>query len=245
MHIALLTTDTQLANLLTAWLADEHHTLASYNKIDALTIAVGRSTFDLLILEFSPFDAQGKQALQWLRRHLDWPIPILAVTSRDDEDEVVRILLEGADDYMVRPVRRRELLARITAADRRARLWTLTAGKPVLEFEPYLIDPAHQTVARGGQIIKLTHKELELALFLFHNAGRALSRDYILEHVWGHTADLHTRTVDTHVSRLRNKLQLMPHNGWKLTGIYHRGYRLDPVAVAPIEGAQRLAGRQV
>jgi two-component system response regulator RegX3 len=244
VRIALLADDRQLVEPFTAWLQDEGHSVTGCARGETFMAALGRSTFDLLILERRVADMDGRQALRWIRRNVDWPIPVIFVTTRNGEDEVVRILLQGADDYVVKPVRRRELIARVTAAVRRARLWTRTVEEQPFEFEPYRIDVARQTVAWHGESVKLTHKELELALFLFRNAGRALSRDYILEHVWGHKAELNTRTVDTHVSRLRNKLQLLPRNGWKLTGIYHRGYRLEPVPLAAGERTHRMAGGQ-
>ena len=79
----------------------------------------------------------------------------------------------------------------------------------------------------GDQAISLTNKEFQLALLLFRNSGRLLSRSYILENVWGVRSELSTRTVDTHVSRLRNKLGIRPDRGWRLNAVYHHGYRLE------------------
>jgi DNA-binding response OmpR family regulator len=79
----------------------------------------------------------------------------------------------------------------------------------------------------AGETLDITHKEFELSLFFFKHRGRVLSRGYILETVWGKSADLNTRTVDTHISRLRRKLSLAPANGWRLSSIYQHGYRLE------------------
>jgi len=76
-------------------------------------------------------------------------------------------------------------------------------------------------------VISLTYREFQLALFRFRNSGRLLSRSYILEHVWGTNPDLSSRTVDTHMSRLRSKLGLRPDRGWRLNAVYHHGYRLE------------------
>ena len=76
--------------------------------------------------------------------------------------------------------------------------------------------------------IDLTQKEYELALFILRNVGKVLSRGYLLERVWGRNPDINTRTVDTHVSRLRRKLNFTKENGWKLTSVYQHGYRLEP-----------------
>ena len=91
----------------------------------------------------------------------------------------------------------------------------------------YCIDNTKKTVLRANEEIKLTQKEYELVRYLFRNIGRIVSRENILENVWGHTADINTRTADTHISRIRNKLGLVPDNGWRISSIYHHGYRLE------------------
>ena len=78
----------------------------------------------------------------------------------------------------------------------------------------------------------MTQTDYELAVFLLRNIGRLLSRGHILEAVWGQSAELNTRMVDTHVSRIRGKLGLTPENGWRLSAVYHHGYRLERVAAA-------------
>ena len=93
----------------------------------------------------------------------------------------------------------------------------------------YEIDPERRTVSLEGKPISLTQKEFDLAVFLFQNPGRLLSRVKLLEQVWGVSAELDTRTVDTHVSRVRRKLQLDANTGWKLLPVYGFGYRLDPI----------------
>nr|WP_281397617.1 helix-turn-helix domain-containing protein [endosymbiont of Lamellibrachia barhami] len=82
-------------------------------------------------------------------------------------------------------------------------------------------------IVSGEVSIELTEKEFQLAWILFSNVGRLLSRDHLLETVWGFGPGLVTRTVDTHMSRLRRKLSLVPENGWRLKAVYHQGYRLE------------------
>jgi DNA-binding response OmpR family regulator len=96
-------------------------------------------------------------------------------------------------------------------------------------------------VLRAGQAVELTQKDFDLAVFLFRNVGNLVSRGHILESVWGRSPDLNTRTVDTHVSRLRAKLGLVPENGWRLTAVYQHGYRLETVSAEAANGA--AAGR--
>ena len=95
------------------------------------------------------------------------------------------------------------------------------------EFAPYAIDPGRRRVTLNGQEIVLTEREFDLALFLFRRRGRIVSRDSLLENVWNLPGDVATRTVDTHVSRLRKKLELGGEYGWRLSAVYQHGYRLE------------------
>lgn len=106
-----------------------------------------------------------------------------------------------------------------------------------LVVEPYHFDLARKQLTMDGAAVEMTDKEFELAAFLFRNLGRLLSRGHLLEAVWGRNPDLATRTVDTHISRVRSKLNLRPENGFRLTPTYNFGYRLektDPSESAPL-----------
>jgi DNA-binding response OmpR family regulator len=154
-------------------------------------------------------------------------VPVLFTTARDAEADIVQALKAGADDYLVKPLRKQELLARVEALGRRARPKPRAAEHlKVAEFD---VDVDRRVVTRHGAEMDLTQKDFDLAVFLFRNVGNLVSRGHILESVWGRTSDLNTRTVDTHVSRLRSKLGLVPENGWKLSAVYQHGYRLEQV----------------
>lgn len=150
---------------------------------------------------------------------------MLFVTSRDAEQDIVQALTHGADDYLVKPARSAELLARLGALKRRAES---LQGSTALLVAPYEFDLASNVVRRHGEIIDLTERQFQLALVLFRNAGRLLSRQYLLEAVWGLNAQIQTRTLDIHVSQLRNLLALA-NNGWRISSIYAHGYRLEPM----------------
>jgi DNA-binding response OmpR family regulator len=100
----------------------------------------------------------------------------------------------------------------------------------VEQFGPYKFDTRADTVELDGQVVALTAKEFALALLLFRNMHRALSRAYIFEALWGRNPDLPTRTLDAHISNIRTKLNLRPGNGFKLVPIYAYGYRLEALA---------------
>ena len=148
------------------------------------------------------------------------------LTARDTLDDKITGLETGADDYLVKPVRQAELVARISAVLRRA-----AGGRPEQEnvdASPYEVNVAAKSVSLNGEDIKLTNREFDLALFLFRNVGKMLSRNHLLEAIWGiENKSVSTRTVDTHVSRLRKKLDLNEKNGWKLSAVYQHGYRLE------------------
>lgn len=228
MRVALLEDDADIARLLALWLEEAGHAPQLFDSGAALTKALGRDSFDLLLLDWMLPDTSGDKILQWVRENVDWPIPVIFVTGRNREQDIVAGLTLGADDYVAKPVRRDEFLARVEAVGRRAHPALKPAG--VLSHPPYEIDLGARRVRCRGETIELTQKEYELALFLFRNQGRLLSRGHILQSVWGHQPDISTRTVDTHVSRLRTKLGLGPENGWQLSAIYNHGYRLEQVA---------------
>jgi len=117
------------------------------------------------------------------------------------------------------------LIARVNALLRRA--YPAKAAEGVETFGDYGFNAPAETVSVGGETVNLTAKEFGLALLLFRNTHRALSRAHILEAVWGRNPDLATRTLDMHISRIRTKLNLRPENGFRLSPVYSYGYRLE------------------
>lgn len=225
MFIALLEDDTDQSDLLSAWLEDAGNKCAVFNSGKEITKSLLHESYDLLILDWLVPDMNGLEVLEWVRETVEWHIPVLFITQRDAEEDVVQALQGGADDYMAKPVKRGEMLARIQSISRRSQ--GASSGDDVLEFFPYTLQRSTRSLKLNGEPIDVTRKEFELTMFLFKNSGRILSRGYILETVWGRSAEVNTRTVDTHVSRLRRKLSILPENGWRLSSIYQHGYRLE------------------
>jgi DNA-binding response OmpR family regulator len=208
------------------WLEAAGHDVHVFaNGRDFMRVAA-RESFDLFVLDSNLPDVSGPEVLRWLRSDRNDATPVVFVTARDAEEDIVAQLTAGADDYIIKPVRHAELLARIDAVLRRARPAQST---DVLEVGPYRFDLAQKRVALDGEEILLTDKEFDLAVFLFRNLGRLLSRGHLLEAVWGRNPSVATRTVDTHVSRVRGKLQLRPERGFRLVPTYNYGYRLECV----------------
>jgi len=221
----LLEDDKHQADVMQVWLQAAGHDCQLFQTGKTFREGVGRAHCDLLMLDWVLPDTDGITELCWVRETFDWPIPILFVTQMDKEEDVVLALEQGADDYMTKPLKPLEMLARITALGRRA--YPQVEHSEILEFGDYRLNGRSRVLDVRNERVDLTHKEFDLALYLFRNLGRLLTRAQILESVWETNAELNTRTVDTHISRVRNKLGLLPENGWKLSAIYQHGYRLE------------------
>lgn len=229
MRIALLEDDVDQGRLLQETLKKAGHKCELYHSGRTFVQQVRRESHDVYVLDWVLPEMSGMDVLNWVRENIEFRVPVLFVTSKENEDDVVRALEAGADDYMTKPVKSRELLARLAALARRTA--TVDESQQVFEFEPFTIDRNSRTVMRDGEPVELTQKEYELIVFLFRNLGRVMSRGHILETVWGRNPNINTRTVDTHVSRIRTKLGINPECGWRLSSIYQHGYRLEKVSV--------------
>ncbi|HEX5802889.1 MAG TPA: response regulator transcription factor [Azospira sp.] len=184
--------------------------------------------FDLLLMDWILPDGSGDELLGWVRERFGWSLPVIFVTARVAESDVAAMLRLGADDYVCKPIRYVELSARIEALIRRKAIASVpTAVSGTVVAGNIVLDPAARSALVDGQPVALTGKEFDLALLLLRNLGALFNRQVLLEKVWAVDAEIDTRTVDTHVSRLRRKLGLEPAKGWLLTTVYGHGYRLE------------------
>jgi DNA-binding response OmpR family regulator len=223
----MLEDDLEVAAAMKQWLEAGGHTVHHFSSGKAIVREAARESFDLFLLDWQVPDMAGDEVLKWLRDKNRSTVPVLFATGRDSEQDIAAVLAAGADDYMVKPVRRLELLARVDALHRRVR--SREPEAEIFEMPPYRVDLVNRVVSVDKVAVELTDKEYDLTLFLFRNIGMLLSRGHISESVWGHQADIQSRTVDTHVSRVRKKLDLGPARGLRLTPIYNFGYRLEKV----------------
>ena len=224
VRIAILEDDPDQLALLTRWLVQDGHDVHGYLTGRETMTRATRESFDLYVLDWQVPDVPGTEVLQWLRNNVSRRVPILFVTVRDSEQDIVFALESGADDYMIKPARQNELLARVHALLRRA---YPREDEKQLSFPPFDIDIERSEIRRAGAKIELTPKEFDLAVVLFRNIGRLMSRGHLQEAVWGRSGELATRTVDTHVSQVRKKLDLRTESGFRVVPVYNYGYRLE------------------
>lgn len=204
--------------------ADGYHCQVFRRGLDLISV-LGRETFDLLVLDWNVPDMNGLEILQWAQRHIEPSPPVIMLTSRSDKDDVARALLAGADDFIVKPESAVVISARVAAVLRRVR--ARPSADRFERFGPYVFDRQTETVTLNEQPVGLTAKEFALALMFFSNLHKPLSRRYLMESIWKSVADLATRTLDMHVSRIRSKLQLRADNGYRLQTVFNYGYRLE------------------
>lgn len=189
---------------------------------------------DLVILDIMLPGLDGFEVCRILRQEMT--TPVLMLTARDDEIDRVVGLEVGADDYMTKPFSMRELMARVKAMLRRTRLLReeyekgaisgeLTSEK--LKFQNLEIDLARHQIRLNDQILLLKPKEYELLLFLSQHNGHVLSREFILEHVWGWEYIGDSRTVDVHVRWLREKIEIDPAKPVRIVTVRGTGYRFE------------------
>ncbi len=185
--------------------------------------AFQRRPSDVVLVDIMLPGADGFDLCRELRRLSD--VPILVLTARSDSHDVVAALEAGADDYVIKPAVPKELSARIRALLRRAKRATTAPGAISLgELE---IEPESARVRRRGEVVSLTRTEFRLLCELAENPGRVLSRETLLERVWGYDYFGDGRLVDVHVRRLRRKVEDDPSNPQLVLTVRGLGYKVE------------------
>ncbi|HEX5762202.1 MAG TPA: response regulator transcription factor [Solirubrobacterales bacterium] len=183
----------------------------------------GESRFDLVILDLMLPKLDGVEVCRQLRRRSQ--VPIIMLTAKGSETDKVAGLEVGADDYITKPFSMGEFRSRVKAALRRSRMATGPPAEKPIEHGDLRVDPARRTVTLGGEDIPLTYVEFEIIAALSRSPGRVLSREILLEQVWGDSEYRDPRTIDVHIRHLREKLERDPKEPKYLFTVRGVGYR--------------------
>ena len=188
---------------------------------------------DLIVLDLMLPGMSGFEVCREVRRR-DLTTPIVILTARTQEVDRVRGLDLGADDYLVKPFSLAELLARIRAVLRRAAVPAPGSGSPLcLEIGGLRVDPKKHRVSKHNREVKLTFKEFKLLELLLRNPGEVISRDEFLDQVWGKDVFVTHRTVDTHISALRKKIEDNPEEPSYILSVRGVGYKFNEDLTEP------------
>jgi two-component system response regulator VicR len=179
---------------------------------------------NIVLLEVTLPDGAGFDICRELRK-MDPVVPVIMMSSRSDEIDVVVALEIGADDYVTKPLRLRELVARMTAHLRRSRFESAEAMRSRLEFRDLVIDVNERRTYKSSKEVELTHTEFDLLTFLASNAGKVLSREKILNSIWGYEYPIETRVIDVHIRNLRRKIESQPSRPYYILAVPGIGYR--------------------
>jgi DNA-binding response OmpR family regulator len=224
MRIAVLEDDRSQAFVLRQCLTVAGHNTTNFERGTSLLEAMQKEKFDALLLDWNVPELSGMDVLSHVRNELASNIPAVVVTARNAEEDIVHALKHGADDYICKPVRPKELIARLeTVAKRDER----PATDDIIEFGRLRVDIPSRVVLLNNVPVRLSLKDFDLAVYFLRNVGRVLSRRKIVQEVWGSNVEVTSRTLDTHVSRVRTKLWLTQNNQWHLGAVYGHGYRLE------------------
>ena len=178
----------------------------------------------IVLLEVTLPDAAGFDICRELRK-IDTAVPVIMMSTRSDEIDVVVALEIGADDYVTKPLRLRELVARMAAHLRRTRIESAETTRSRLEFRDLVIDVNERRTYKGSKEVELTHTEFDLLTFLASNAGKVLSREKILNSIWGYEYPIETRVIDVHIRNLRRKIETQPSRPYYILAVPGIGYR--------------------
>jgi DNA-binding response OmpR family regulator len=244
MRIAVLQRDPVMRLSIEQILQKAGHTCMAYDDGLAMSKALARSTADLLVLDWQGTRLSGADVLRSVRGVGGDRLPVLFASHDTSEESMVRAFVTGADDYVGLPLRAAEFRERIAALLRRA--YPARSDSSSFEVGPYHFDTRRQLVLLRGEPVSLSSTQYRLAALFFSNIGRVMSRDHIFAMVWGREFREFTRTIDSHVSRLRLLLEIEPQNEFRLQPVYKSGYRLlhlrqDEAVERSVDDAQKQA----
>lgn len=224
-RILLVEDDANLRDTLGEVLRDEGYSVAAADSVASATALLQAAAFDVIILDLMLPDGDGYSLCERIRKE-GKRSRVLMLTARTLDGDLERGFDAGADDYLKKPYRLRELLARVKALVRRAEVAAPAPGG--LELGGVTVDKeARRALDAAGQELPLTRTELDLLVLFLENPGKALSRNDILDRVWGKSVVVDERTVDNFISSLKRKLGWTPESSFQFKSVRGVGYRLE------------------
>ena len=211
---------------------EDHGYTTTWSRDAASALHQPRTDFDVIVLDLGLPDQDGLDVCRRIRRE-QVQTPILMLTARGSETDIVVGLDAGADDYLVKPFRLTELLARVRALSRRPVPTGETAG--AIAVGDITADPSARRAYLGDTELILRPKEFDLLVLLLHHAGRVVTRRQAMEEVWHHEWEGPTKTLDVHIAALRHKFGELGPNGSRIATLRSVGYRLELPGPEPSE----------
>lgn len=234
MLIAIVDDDSSMQSLLQATLEHAGYQVRLFPDAQSFLSAGSCPDLGMLVVDWQLPDMQGPELVRLARQHYGPQLPILFATQRQHEQDVVQALQAGADDFMSKPLQLPVFMARVQALARRA--YPADVAHPS-QFGPYRFDPDGRHVDFGAQRVALKGREYAIAQHLFRHEGQLVTRQQLHQLFWPATPHMETRSLDTHISQLRSKLQLGQVQGpgqapqspsrFVLQVVYGTGYRLE------------------
>ena len=223
MLVTLFDVNPEQRELLETMMRTAGYQCSSYVSSKSLIDSLRPAEPDLLIAH-ARSEEEATRTLRTVQQL--WPkLPLLLITGRTPENPLAQFLAESPADFLIKPIRAAELRLRVSLLATRHRPETIK--EEWITFGNYTFNKRLSHVMLNGKPLSLTQKEFELALFFFQNLDRPLSRAFIHEAIWSQDAEFSSRTLDTHVSRVRSKLGLKPEAGYRLAPVYSFGYKLE------------------
>lgn len=230
-HLLLVEDDDAIAVALRLHLEDAGYRLHREADGQQAMAAIDRQRWDLVLLDLMLPGADGWEVCRHLRaRHAD--VPVIMLSARSAEAHRVLGLDLGADDYVAKPFSMLELVARVRALLRRIEQMRSTTARPDIRFGPFLLDTVRRELLRDGTVVPLTLREFDLLHFLLKHPGRPFSRTELLQRVWGDGFDGYEHTVNSHINRLRSRIEDDPRNPRRVVTVWGVGYRFEPEAAS-------------
>ena len=225
MIVAILEDIVTQAGVVARWLEKAGYETEVRHEGESFVELVRSTRVDVLLLDWDVPGMSGIDVMRWARDSFADALPIIMMTQHDGENDIVFGLNSGADDYLIKPLRERELVARVNAQARK--YYPETQRAKVVEVGKFALDVSAHAATVDGAPVELSLREFEVALMLFESVGRIVSKDMMIKRIWGVVDRKYDATLATYMSKLRSSLGLRPKNGLVITTIYNYGYRLE------------------